>query len=189
MKSAIIVHGMPSKEEYFNEKSPAQSNKHWLPWLQRQLILNGVLAQSPEMPEPYEPVYEKWLSVFEQFHIDEQTMLIGHSCGAGFLIRWLSENNAPVGKVALVAPFLDPDRDEVKSNFFEFEIDSDLIGRTKGLNIFFAPDDDQEILTSVDQLRAKLPNAVITVLPGRKHFTFKDMQTEQFPELADWLLS
>lgn len=46
---------MPSKEEYFNSDSPAQSNKHWLPWLQRQLQLNGILAQTPEMPESYAP--------------------------------------------------------------------------------------------------------------------------------------
>ena len=111
MKTAIILHGMPSKEEYFNAESPAQSNKHWLPWVQRQLILNGILAQTVELPEPYEPNYEKWRSVFEQFHIDEETNLIGHSCGGGFLVRWLSENKIKVGKVALVAPWLDPERE------------------------------------------------------------------------------
>ena len=59
MKTAVILHGMPSKEEYFNESSPAQSDKHWLPWIQRQLIVNGIFAQGIEFPEPYEPVYEK----------------------------------------------------------------------------------------------------------------------------------
>ncbi len=59
MKTAIIVHGMPPKEEYFNSAYPSQSNKHWIPWIQKQLILNGILAQTPEMPEPYDPDYTK----------------------------------------------------------------------------------------------------------------------------------
>jgi len=45
MKTAIIIHGMPSKEEYFSPKTKSQSNGHWLPWIQKQLILNGILAR------------------------------------------------------------------------------------------------------------------------------------------------
>lgn len=86
MKTAIIIHGMPPKEEYFNAEYPSSSNKHWIPWIQKQLILNGILAQTPEMPEPYDPDYTKWYSVFEQFTIDGDTQLIGHSCGGGFLL-------------------------------------------------------------------------------------------------------
>ncbi|HSE56651.1 MAG TPA: hypothetical protein VLB02_01025, partial [Candidatus Paceibacterota bacterium] len=89
MKTALIVHGMPSKEEYFDREGKSPSNSHWFPWIQQQLLINGFLAQTPEMPEPYLPVYEKWCSVFEQFSIDEHATLIGHSCGAGFLLRWL----------------------------------------------------------------------------------------------------
>jgi len=99
MKSAIIVHGMPSKEEYFKVDRPSQSNSHWLPWLQHQLIINGFLAQTPEMPEPYKPNYEKWRSLFERFEIREDTFLVGHSCGGGFLVRYLSENNIQSGKL------------------------------------------------------------------------------------------
>src|ERR1700741_4554197 len=106
MRTAIILHGMPDRKEYFDPESSAQSNKHWLPWLQRQLIVNDILAQTPELPEPYAPNYAKWCSVFDQFTVDEETMLIGHSCGAGFIVRWLTDNKKKVGKVALVAPFL-----------------------------------------------------------------------------------
>lgn len=189
MKSAIILHGMPSKEEYYNPESPSQSNKHWMPWIQRQLILKNILAQTPELPEPFDPKYESWSLIFDQFVINKDTMLIGHSCGAGFLLRWLSEHKVSVGKVALVAPFLDPDHDEVKSNLFDFAVDHDLVSRTKGLNIFFAPEDDKEILTSVNQIRAQLPTVQITELPGRRLFLYRDMKTDQFPELLDWLIT
>jgi hypothetical protein len=37
MKTAIIIHGMPSTEEYYDVNRPASSNCHWLPWIQKQL--------------------------------------------------------------------------------------------------------------------------------------------------------
>ena len=44
MKTAIIIHGMPSKEEYFDVNGASQSNKHWIPWIQKHLILNNTLT-------------------------------------------------------------------------------------------------------------------------------------------------
>jgi len=188
MRNAIILHGMPSKEEYFNTQSPSQSNKHWFPWVQRQLILHGILAQTPELPEPYDPDYAKWLEVFQQFHVDENTLLIGHSCGGGFLVRWLTENKIKVGKVVLIAPFIDPDDDEVKSDFFHFEIKPNLSENTAGVCIFYSTDDGQEILTSVDQIIAKDKAIVIKKFTNKGHFVLEHMKTEQFPELVEFLV-
>jgi uncharacterized protein len=189
MKSAIILHGMPSREEYFNPESPAQSNKHWLPWLQRQLLLQGILAQTPELPQPFAPLYEQWLQVFEQFKVNQDTLLIGHSCGAGFLVRWLSQHVQQVGKVGLVAPFLDPDHDEVTSGFFDFTINNTLIERTAGVGVFVSTDDDSEILRSVDQIKLALPAVQTFQFADKGHFTAGDMKTEQFRELLHWLIN
>ena len=123
MKTAIIIHGNPSKEEYFDESKPKPEDAHWIPWLKNELQQQGYVVASPAMSEPYEPNYEKWKSVFEQFHIDENTTLIGHSCGGGFLVRWLSEHpTEQVGKVVLVAPWMDPEHEEREqvTNFFDY---------------------------------------------------------------------
>ncbi|MEX2514972.1 MAG: alpha/beta fold hydrolase [Candidatus Paceibacterota bacterium] len=184
MKTAIILHGMPSKEGYFDPEREAQSNSHWLPWVQRQLILKNVLAQAIELPTPYEPVYEDWKRTFEQFHIDEDTILIGHSCGGGFLIRWLSENNTKVGRVVLVAPWLDPDG-EVDNDFFDFQIDPELVGKTDGIHIFISEDDDADSLDSLKIIEKKIKNVSVTRFKDRGHFTYGDMGTEEFLELID----
>ena len=188
MKTAIILHGMPSKEEYFDREGASQSNKHWIPWVQKQLILNGILAQTPELPEPYDPVYEKWLEVFQQFKIDEDTILIGHSCGGGFLVRWLTENNIRVRKTLLVAPFIDPDQGEGRSDFFTFETEKDLSNQTNGLCIFYSTNDDQEILTSVDQILAADKTIQARRFTNKGHFTMGDMNTERLPELVELLI-
>ncbi|KKR07426.1 MAG: hypothetical protein UT43_C0027G0005 [Parcubacteria group bacterium GW2011_GWC1_39_29] len=187
MKTAIIIHGMPSKEEYLNPTNPSASHNHWFPWLQRQLILNGVLAQTPEMPTPYEARYEEWCSVLEQFHINEDTILVGHSLGGGFLVRWLSENKTKVGRVVLVAPWLDPNK-ELTTGFFNFSIDPELANRTKGLTVFISDDDDQEELTSSEILKNTVPGLNVKEFTGKGHFILQHMGTNEFPELRDALL-
>jgi predicted alpha/beta hydrolase family esterase len=188
MKTAIILHGKPSKDEYYDSNFPSASNYCWIPWLQKQLLINGILAQTPELPKPYEPVYEKWLKVFEQFNIDENTILIGHSCGAGFLVRWLTENNIRVGKVILVAPFLDPFRDEVKSDFFDFEIKKGLSKQTRELCIFYSTDDERSVTESVNQIISADKEVKIKQFTNKGHFTLESMKTDKFPELIDYLL-
>jgi len=190
MKTAIILHGMPDKEDYFNPKGDAESNCHWLPWIQRQLIVNGILAQTPEMPEPYTPDYKKWSCVFNQFKVGEQTDLIGHSCGAGFLLRWLSENKKlSVGKLILVAPWIDTTNELGDDNkFFDFEIDPELVQRTKGIYLLNSSDDDSVIHKSVEAIMQKLPGAQLSELKDKGHFNFSGMGTREFPELRLLLL-
>lgn len=190
MKTAIIIHGMPTKEGYYDPKRDAESNCHWLPWLQRQLIVKNVLAQTPEMPHPYKPDYESWCEVFEQFTVNKDTHLIGHSCGGGFLLRWLSENKVNVSKLVLVAPWIDPDNELGDNNsFFDFNIDSELATRTAGLYIFNSSDDYKDIHTSVALISEKLPRAHLAEFIEYGHFTLSVMGTREFPELAEVLLA
>ena len=42
MKNAIILHGGPSKKEYYDLNMPSMSNSHWLPWLQAQLLKKDI---------------------------------------------------------------------------------------------------------------------------------------------------
>ena len=171
MKTAIIIHGMPSKEEYYDPKRRAASRHHFLPWLQRQLILNDVLTQVPEMPAPYAPDYKKWEKVFEQFKLDKETILIGHSCGAGFLVRYLSEHKMNIAKLVLIAPWLDP-HNELESKMFSFDIDSELTKRCNQIVMVYSTDDDNEMILSIDILNKKLPGVSAVKFSDKGHFTF-----------------
>lgn len=175
---------MPSKEEYMDLANPAQSNRHWFPWLQKQLAIRGVVAQSLEMPEPYAPVYEKWRETFEQIHVNEDTALFGHSCGGGFFIRWLSENKRTVGEVVLVAPWIDPDK-ELTTGFFDFEIDPTLVERTKGVTVMYSTDDGESILETVRILKEKIPSAVFKEFTDKGHFCSSDLVNNEFPEILE----
>jgi predicted alpha/beta hydrolase family esterase len=188
MKRAIIIHGYNDKSEYENTTRPAASNDHWLPWIQRQLLLKGIEAQTPEMPGFYESHYKAWKDMLECFNPDEETILVGHSCGGGFLVRWLSETKQKVDKVVLVAPWLDP-RSVIDPEFFNFEIDPNIAQKTNSLTIMYSTDDTLDILTSVKTLKSKLENTVFQEFSDKGHFVLGSMKSEKFPELLEVLVS
>lgn len=184
MKNAIVVHGSPTFEEYHDHNEPSPSNAHWLPWLQKRLLTKGILVQTPEFPTPYEPVYDEWKAVFEQFSVTADTILVGHSCGGGFLLRYLSENNIAVGNVVLVAPWLDPNH-WIKDSFFDFTIDRNLSLRIKKLCIFQSDNDEDEIDISIRRIVQDIPDVRIRTFHHYGHFCLDSMGTEAFPELLE----
>lgn len=178
---------MPSKEEYVAQGNSA-ATQHWFPWLKEQLDSTGVRAELPEMPEPFEPDYKKWKEVFERFPVSEDTLLVGHSCGAGFLLRWLSEHkDAKAGKLALVAPWVDIDGRSAPKMFTGYSADLALPARLGGMAMFASDDDDEEELETFKLLKSQFPDMTLFEFSGRGHFT--GLENSVFPELRDFLLS
>lgn len=187
MKTAIILHGKPGKEEYYSDAYPSASNSHWLPWLQKQLLIKDIAAHTPEVPNAWNPVYETWRKEFERYEITPETILVGHSCGGGFIVRWLSEHpDAIVGKVVLVAPSLGIDWEH--HGFFDFSIDLGLVSRTAGVMIFGSDNDKPGITESIKQYREVIKDAKYREFKGYGHFTLKHMGTVEFPELLGEVL-
>jgi len=190
--NAILVPGRPDKDEHYDPKRPSNSEDHWFSWLKRQLILKDVHANSIEPPFPYRPRYDEWVKEFERFELEPDTILVGHSCGGGFLVRYLSEHkDLRVGKVALVAPWINPDNYEVSdtADFFDFDIDPDFPVRTRGVSVFISSDDEPSVVKTVDILKAKVHDLDIHQYTNKGHFTFNALGTDEFPELLNLILS
>lgn len=187
MKKAIILHGKPGKEEYYNPNVASGSNYHWIPWLQKHLIVNDIKADTPEVPYSYDPRWELWVSEVERFEISPETTLVGHSCGGGFWIRYLSDRpKLKVGKVILVAPSLGKSWGDGGDKFFNgFQIDPKLAARTKGLVIFHSDNDKQGIQEAFSEIKAKITNIKVREFHNYGHFTLDDMKTSEFPELLE----
>lgn len=187
MINVIIVHGLSSKEEYYNEENQSPSNSHWFPWLQKQLSLRGILTQTPEMPRPYDPIYSEWAKVFEQFEVNEGTSLIGYSMGGGFILRWLSEHpDIHVDKVVLVAPWIDTEK-RLTSGFFDFALNSKLKLQCKKMTIIYSDNDMKKIDLTIDFLKNTLKNVDFVEMKGMGHFHKKFMGKDEFPKLLNYL--
>lgn len=189
MKNAIILHGMPDPgmKEYYNPSVPSASNAHWLPWLQQQLMIRDIATQTPEIPNSWKPDYPTWRKEFERYDITPETVLVGHSCGGGFLVRWLSEHpDIRVGKVVLVAPWIDPRRTNT-TDFFEFVIDPLLKSRTADLVIFGSDNDFKSVQASIQIIREAVQDVGYREFHNYGHFCTEDLKSVQFPELLEEL--
>lgn len=185
MNKVILLHGTCSKEEYFDaQKYRSLSNNHWFPWMQKQLLVKGYEAHTPEVFEAYIPTYEKWLRELNRYVIDGNTILIGHSCGAGFLMRWIAENpESKVKKIILVAPWLDPEKEKSGDMFdFDMKLDEEVL---KKIVIYESDDDSESIKKSVEMIQDSSPGIRSKQFTGYGHFTYGSMQTEEFPELLE----
>ena len=189
MKNAIILHGGPSKDEYYDPETPSMSNSHWIPWLQGQLLKHDIAAATPEVPNSYDRNWKVWTKEVERFDITSKTILVGHSTGAGYFIKYLSiHSEIKVGKVVLIAPWLDPSHDKTKNFFDDFEIDPDFPKRTKGLTIFSSDNDQDSVQKTVEIVRKKVKGIKFREFHNYGHFCFNDMKTEKFPELLEEVL-
>lgn len=163
---------------------PNESNRNWLPWLQKQLTIHGIKADTPELPKAYDPEWREWAREVERYDITPDTLLIGHSCGAGFWIKYLSlHKDVKVGKVILVAPWMDPDGDETKGFFDGFEIDPNLMSRTKGVKILHSDNDMGNVHKTVAMLRDSIKGITYQEFHKYGHFCYEDMGSNEFPEL------
>jgi predicted alpha/beta hydrolase family esterase len=158
-------------------------NSHFIPWLKKQLQLRDIKADAPEMPLAYAPDYAVWSREFERFDVTTETVLVGHSCGAGFLVRWLSEHrDVSVAKVILVAPWLNT-KHEHETTIFDFTIDPELTLR-QSIIVFESTDDMVEIQDTVTKLRTELPNIHYVTFEKHGHFCERDIG-KTFPELLN----
>lgn len=192
MEQVILIHGLPDHAEILDNTCPSPSNAHWFPWIQKQLTRQDILCQALEMPRSYNPVYKDHERVLNQMEISGETILVGHSSGGGFLLRYLSEHqNLKPKKVILVAPWIDLE-DYLKelnpeSDYFDFFIDKNLAMRTSVM-CMYSTDDSEPILGSVEKIKNEIPGMHCTVFTNKGHFVESDLGTKEFPELLELVL-
>jgi predicted alpha/beta hydrolase family esterase len=188
MKNCIIIHGCPSDAEKAMNPETRTYDKHWIPWIKEELFKQDIKVYIPLMPEPWKPNYESWKKEFDKLQINKDTILIGHSCGCAFLVRWLGETKQKINKLILVAPWKIPDEDNIiKKAFYEYLIDETIKSRVKEIIMFTADNEEEDGKESLEIFHNSLEGKIID-LKGRGHYTIGDMGTEEFPELLKEIL-
>jgi len=184
--NCIVIHGCPSTSN--NDPAMRTYDKHWIPWIKKELEARGIKTKIPLMPVPWEPNYEVWKEEFEKNSVNENTILIGHSCGCSFLVRWLGETKKSISKLILVAPWkIEGQANAAKKVFYEFSIDKSIKDRVREIIMFTSDTEAEDGKRGLKMFHEILGGKIIN-LDGRGHYILMHMKTEEFPELLESIL-
>ncbi len=87
----------------------ASSKDHFHPWLKAELEKRGHEVYIPDLPNTNHPDAEEQAKfVLDNFELDENTVLIGHSYGTVTALRILEQVKVPIYKYISVAGFAEP---------------------------------------------------------------------------------
>ncbi|MCQ6563767.1 RBBP9/YdeN family alpha/beta hydrolase [Paenibacillus mendelii] len=133
----------------------------------------------PRMPDEEKPVYEAWRDVIAEDLAgqDGEVIVVGHSLGASFLLKYLSEEEftTPIAGVFLIAsPYWGAEDWEVG----EYMLSEDFAWKLSGIQrIFFyhSRDDVWVPFAHLAMYAEKLPKAVLREFDGRGHQFNNDM--------------
>lgn len=186
--NCIIIHGCPSQNEG-SDQNKRTYDKHWIPWIKDELVKRKIETKTPSMPTPWQPDYERFKSEFEKNDVDKETILIGHSCGCAFLLRWLGESKRKISKLILVAPWkIAKENDLLRKAFYEYSIDETIKSRVKEIIIFTSNNEEENGKESASIFHNALGGKLIE-LKGKGHYTKENMKTEEFPELLGEIIT
>lgn len=140
----------------------------------------------PTMPNKQDAKYEEWKIWFERHFqfLHDGVILVGHSQGGYFLLKYLSENDMPVTVhvVYLLASPAGPDDFEGEDGG-DFAFDEEKVGeitkKAKKVYIFHSKDDPVVPLSHAERLAKLLPGAEPMTLKDKGHFL-----SETFPEFV-----
>ncbi len=185
---------MPNRTAFIFHGTGSNPGQHWFRWLKEELEERGFEVFVPEFPTMDGQSLENWLEVFEEYEdeINEDSIMIGHSTGAVFVLDLLDIKDFEIEAAFLVAGFVGPlgleKFDPLNESFAERDFNWENIRESCGEFYIFHSDNDPYVsLEKAEELEEKL-DAELEVIEGGKHLN-QDAGYEEFPELLDTVLN
>ena len=129
---------------------------------------------SPSMPCKMNSKYNEWKIYFEKILtiINGDLILIGHSLGALFLLKYISENGCPMlcKSIVLVACPFNSEINEYKLNGFDIKDFTKLNQVANQIHFVFSSDDQVVTIENMYKFKNKRPTANYTLIEGAGHF-------------------
>ncbi len=191
-KQILIIHGgtvFDSYNDYLNYlrqyKIESLADLHFQDWkseLEESLADKFEIIR-PSMPCKRNAKYLEWVIWLEKFFpfLSDNIILIGHSLGGTFWLKYLTENDFPVkiSQLHLVAAAIT----ETNEPLGDFALPDDLGGvvrQVKDIFLYYSKDDLVVPFSDLEIVVSKLPQAKQVVFDNRGHF-----RMTAFEELKD----
>lgn len=192
----VFIHGgdmFDDYEEYlgclnnmeFNPNKDIERSKRWFRQLDNKLGDNFKYIL-PTMPNKNNAKYVEWKIWFEKVleYVDDNFILLGHSLGGTFLIKYLSENKISknIKKLFLISSVINgPERKKYQLD--TFFINKSLIkniSKLENIILIHSKDDNEVSFDNFEELAKFLPEAEQMIFADRGHF-----MGEEFSELVE----
>ena len=163
--------------------------ENWFPWLKQELESKVFEVIVPKFPTPFNQTLENWLKVFSNYEnkINEETVLIGHSLGAAFILNYLDRTSKKIKAAFLVAGYhklLNNEFYELNKSFVYKEFNWKKIISSCGKFFVFGSDNDEYIPLETNKELANLLHAELKIIHNGGHLN-KTAGFEKFPQLLD----
>lgn len=165
MKNAVILHGWGNN-----------SKDNWFPWLKNELEKRGWSVWVPDLPNTDRPDVHNWDPyILNNFDINKDTVLIGHSAGAVEVLSILGQIKTKVKKAILVAGFTDLlKKDKIEEELmglFRRPFNWQKIKKKADKIILIHSDDDPFVPLKHGVILKQKLQAKLILLKGQKHFS------------------
>lgn len=194
-KQVLVIHGGDSFATYAEYLSfllnyPIELRdlfkKNWKNHLQEKLGNEYEVIQ-PEMPNRRNAKCKEWKIWFEKYFpfLQDDLILVGHSMGGVFLVKYLAENNFPkkITATLLVAPPYNMDEGRALVEFVLPQSLSKFEKQAGKIIIYHSKDDDTVSFEELTKYQKALSTTEIKVFENRGHFS-----DEEFPEIIEDIL-
>lgn len=172
----FIIHGV-----YANPEA------NWFPWLKNELEKSGFEVIVPRFPTPLDQSLESWTRTIAKYEnsINEETVLIGHSLGAAFILSYLEKTGKRINVAFLIAPFhklLGSPYDQLNRTFIDKQFDWKKIKSSCNKFFIFASDNDKHIPLHITKELVKNLSGKFTIVPNGGHLN-KESGCDRLPIL------
>ena len=190
-KQVVIIHGGETFKNYKDYLAFLKSceieikklkTKKWKETLAEKLGKEFEVLY-PKMPNPMNAKYKEWKIMFEKLFpfLRNNVILIGHSLGAAFLARYLSERDLPkkIKAIFLVsAPFGSKGKKYWLAGFNPLKSLKNLEKQAQKIVLCHSRDDKVVPFSDVKKYAKALPKAEVLAFKNKGHFN-----QASFPEL------
>ena len=159
-------------------------NKKWKDWLQFTLDAEkDVVMQILQFPHAniFDMKYEEWAKIMDYQQIGVDTVLIGHSAGGGFILKYMAKNpGLKVRQIILVSPWIDTSGVNSHNFYKDFVMDDSIFERAKyGIDLMISDNDptpeigdgNKKIINEISKIR-------VHFFPNKGHFVL-----DKLPEI------
>lgn len=185
-KQVLIIRGGESfdrREDYLEyiKTIPIDlhdKKKNWRDWIIWALSeTHDVIV--PLMPCKQNAEYEPWKIWFERhfdFLTEPEVSIIGHSLGASFILKWLSENKFPknISQLHLIAPWVSDDVPLNLERIGTFKADrsklKDIQDQCTEIHLWHSEDDPVVPYNNAKLTKELIPKVILHSFKDRGHF-------------------